>query len=167
MTILGLSAYQPDSAACLIVDGKIVAAAAEERFRRIKHWAGLPTQAIDFCLRQARLKLGDVDHLAIDRQTGSHTLRRLEFAATHLMNPKLLLEEIKKGCGRPSIKKALKRHYAISIKAEVHYVEHHLAHIASAYLFSGFKEAACLSIDSGPRLAEVKGRRREVRLDRT
>jgi len=147
MTILGLSAYQPDSAACLIVDGKIVAAAAEERFRRIKHWAGLPTQAIDFCLRQARLKLGDVDHLAIDRQTGSHTLRCLEFAATHLMNPKLLLEGIKKGCGRPSIKKALESHYAISIKAEVRYVEHHLAHIASAYLFSGFKEAACLSID--------------------
>ncbi|MGH8100465.1 MAG: carbamoyltransferase N-terminal domain-containing protein, partial [Chthoniobacterales bacterium] len=99
MTILGLSAYQPDSAACLIVDGKIVAAAAEERFRRIKHWAGLPTQAIDFCLREARLKLGEVDHLAIDRQIGSHALPDLEFAAMHLMNPKLLLKGIKKGWG--------------------------------------------------------------------
>ena len=50
-TILGLNAFHGDSAACLFVDGKLVAAAEEERFRRVKHWAGLPTMAIDFCLR--------------------------------------------------------------------------------------------------------------------
>jgi carbamoyltransferase len=50
--ILGLNAYHGDSAACLFVDGKLVAAAEEERFRRIKHWAGLPTEAIDYCLRE-------------------------------------------------------------------------------------------------------------------
>jgi carbamoyltransferase len=48
MTILGLNAYHADSAACLIVDGKLIAAVEEERFRRIKHWAGLPTKAIDY-----------------------------------------------------------------------------------------------------------------------
>lgn len=147
MTILGLSAYQPDSAACLIVDGKIAAAAAEERFRRTRHWAGWPTRAIDFCLREARLKLGDIDHVAIDRRPGGHTLRRLEFSAVHLVNPRVLLGRIKKRRRTPSIEKALESHYGSSIKAKVHYVEHHLAHIASAYLFSGFKEAACLSID--------------------
>ena len=56
MNILGLNAYHADSAACLFVDGKLVAAAEEERFRRIKHWAGLPTQAIDYCLEKASLR---------------------------------------------------------------------------------------------------------------
>jgi carbamoyltransferase len=148
MTILGLNAYQPDSAACLIVDGKIVAAAAEERFRRIRHWAGLPTQAIDFCLREARMNLRDVEHIAINRQPGGHTLRRLEFVVTHQANPKLLLEKIKKKRGLPSIKDTLEKHYDVSLKAQVHHVEHHLAHMASAFLSSGFTEAACLSIDS-------------------
>src|SRR6266550_5975717 len=96
MTILGVNAYNPDSAACLIVDGKIAAAAAEERFRRIKHWTGLPTQAIDYCLREAQMSLRDVDHMAINRQPGGHGLRRLEFAVTHQANPKVLLEKIKK-----------------------------------------------------------------------
>jgi carbamoyltransferase len=147
MTILGLNAYHPDSAACLIVDGKIAAAAAEERFRRIKHWTGLPTLAIDYCLREARMKLRDVDHVAINRQPGGHGLRRLEFAVTHQANPKVLLEKIKKRRAVPPIKEALEKHYEVSLKAGVHHVEHHLAHIASAYLFSGFNEAACLSID--------------------
>lgn len=147
MTILGLNAYQPDSAACLIVDRKIVAAAAEERFRRIKHWAGLPTQAIDFCLREARIKLSDVDHVAINRQPGSHSLRRLEFAVTHQASPKLLLEKMKKRREIPSVKEGLEKHYDSSLKARVHHVDHHLAHIASGYLSSGLNEAACLSID--------------------
>jgi carbamoyltransferase len=147
MTILGLNAYQPDSAACLIVDGKIVAAAAEARFRRIRHWAGLPTLAIDFCLREARMNLRDVEHVAIDRQPGGHTLRRLEFLVTHQANPKLLLEKIKKWRGLPSIKDTLEKHYDVSLRANVHHVEHHLAHMASAFFSSGFTEAACLSID--------------------
>jgi carbamoyltransferase len=73
MTILGLNAYHGDSAACLIVDGKIVAAAEEERFRRIKHWAGLPTKAIDYCLGEARLRWADIDHIAINRKPGLTT----------------------------------------------------------------------------------------------
>ena len=61
MNILGLNAYHGDSAACLFVDGKLVAAAEEERFRRIKHWAGLPTSAINYVLEEGKLSLGDVD----------------------------------------------------------------------------------------------------------
>src|ERR1700736_4693011 len=77
MIILGLNAYHADSAACLIVDGKLVAAAEEERFRRIKHWAGLPTEAIDYCLREARLTWRDVKHIAINRKPGVNNWRRL------------------------------------------------------------------------------------------
>src|SRR4051812_25464320 len=65
--ILGINAFHGDSSACLVADGKLVAAAEEERFRRIKHWAGFPSEAIRYCLRQAGITLGDVAHAAINR----------------------------------------------------------------------------------------------------
>ena len=147
MIILGLNAYHADSAACLIVGGKIVAAAEEERFRRIKHWAGLPTNAIDYCLREARLKITDVDHIAINRKPGMHNWRRLGFILTHRPNPKLMLQKIKNIRSAASVKETLEAHYQFPLKAQLHHVEHHLAHLASAFLVSGFTEAACLSVD--------------------
>src|SRR3989449_4700257 len=147
MTILGLNAYHGDSAACLFVDGKLVAAAEEERFRRIKHWVGLPTNAINYVLEEGKLSLGDVDHIAINHKPGVNNLRRLGFVLTHWPHPKLMAPKIKNIRSAASVKEKLEASYAIEIKAEMHYVEHHLAHLASAYLVSGFSEAACISID--------------------
>src|SRR5205823_4883603 len=155
MTILGLNAYHGDSAACLFVDGKLVAAAEEERFRRIKHWAGLPTKAINYVLEEGKLSLGDVDHIASNRKPGVNNLRRLGFVLTRWPNPKLMAQKIKNIRSAASIKEALEETYDIElraqfgtgIKAEVHHVEHHLAHLSSAFLVSGFNEAACISID--------------------
>jgi carbamoyltransferase len=155
MNILGLNAYHGDSAACLFVDGKLVAAAEEERFRRIKHWAGLPTSAINYVLEEGKISLGDVDHIAINRKPGVNNLRRIGFVLTHWPHPKLMAQKIKKIRSAASIKEALEARYGSElearfgkkIKAEVHHVEHHLAHLASAYLVSGFNEAACISID--------------------
>ena len=146
-SILGLNAYHSDSAACLMVDGKIVAAAEEERFRRIKHWAGLPTKAIDYCLQEAKLRLEDVDHIAINRKPGANNLRRLGFVLTHWPHPKLMAQKIKNIRSVASVQETLQQNYGIDIKAQMHHVEHHLAHLASAYLVSGFNEAACISID--------------------
>jgi carbamoyltransferase len=67
MNILGVNAYHGDSAACLLVDCKLIAAA--ERFRGIKRWAGLSTQAIDYCLREARLTINEVNHIAVNRNS--------------------------------------------------------------------------------------------------
>jgi carbamoyltransferase len=147
MTILGLNAYHADSAACLIVDGKIVAAAEEERFRRVKHWAGLPTNAIDYCLKEGRLNLSDVDHIAINRQPRANNWQRLRFVLTHRPHPKLIAQKIKNIRSAASIQTALEQKYGVKLKATVHHVEHHLAHLASAFLVSGFEEAACLSVD--------------------
>jgi len=147
MTILGLNAYHGDSAACLIVDGKLVAAAEEERFRRMKHWAGLPTQAIDYCLTEAGLDLRDIDHIAVNRKPGVNNWRRLQFVVTHWPHPKLMWQKIKNIRSAASVKETLEATYRIEIKATVHHVEHHLAHLASAFLVSGFQEAACVSID--------------------
>lgn len=147
MNILGLNAYHGDSAACLFVGGKLLAAAEEERFRRIKHWAGLPTQAINYCLEEARVRLEEIDHIAINRKPGVNNLRRLGFVLTHWPHPKLMAQKVKNTRSAASIKKTLEASYGVQIKAEVHHIEHHLAHLASAFLVSGFSEAACLSVD--------------------
>lgn len=146
-SILGLNAYHADSAACIIVDGKLVAAAEEERFRRVKHWAGLPTRAIDYCLSEARLNLRDVEHIAINRKPGVNNLRRLAFVATRWPSPGLMLEKIRNMRSAAGIKETLEQFYKVELKAEVHQVEHHLAHLGSAFLVSGFEEAACISVD--------------------
>ena len=67
MYILGLNAYHGDSSACLYENGQLIAATEEERFRRIKHWAGLPIQATSFCLETAGITLSDVDRITVSR----------------------------------------------------------------------------------------------------
>ncbi len=155
MKILGLNAYHGDSAACLFVDGKLIAAAEEERFRRIKHWAGLPTSAINYVLQEGKLSLGEIDHIAINRKPGVNNWRRLTFVLTHFPHPKLVAQKIQNIRSAASVKETLDAHYGAElqarfgkgINAQMHHVEHHLAHLASAYLVSGFNEAACISID--------------------
>jgi carbamoyltransferase len=70
MIILGLNAYHGDASACVVRDGILVAAAEEERFRRIKHWAGFPAEAIRYCLDEAGATLGDVQHVAVNSDPG-------------------------------------------------------------------------------------------------
>jgi carbamoyltransferase len=147
MTILGLNAYHGDSAACLFVDGKLIAAAEEERFRRIKHWAGLPTQAIDYCLREGGLTISEIDHIAVNRKPGVNNLRRLLFVLRHRPDPRLMWQKVRNIRKAATVKEGLEAHYRTSLRAESHHIEHHHAHLASAFLVSGFEEAACLSVD--------------------
>jgi carbamoyltransferase len=147
MTILGLNAYHGDSAACLFVDGRLVAAAEEERFRRVKHWAGLPTQAIDYCLREGGLTISEIDHIAVNRKPGVNNLRRLLFVLRHRPDPRLMWQKVRNIRKAATVKEGLEAHYRTSLRAESHHIEHHHAHLASAFLVSGFEEAACLSVD--------------------
>jgi carbamoyltransferase len=168
MTILGLNAYHGDSAACLIRDGTLVAAAEEERFRRIKHWAGLPTNAIDYCLREGGISLRDVDHIAVNRKPGVNNWRRLAFVLTYRPDPRLMLQKLRNIQTVSTANETLEKAYGFSLKADVHHVEHHLAHLASAFLVSGFEEAACLSVDGFGDFASTAiafGQGNEVRID--
>src|ERR1700720_294214 len=83
MIILGLNAFHGDSSAALVREGKLVAAAEEERFRRVKHWAGFPSQSIAYCLREAEVRLADVDHLAINEDRRAHRMRKIAYLATN------------------------------------------------------------------------------------
>jgi len=168
MTILGLNAYHGDSAACLIKDGRLISAAEEERFRRIKHWAGLPTNAIDYCLREGGVSLGDVEHIAINRKPGVNNWRRLAFVLRHRPDPRLMMQKVRNIRSASSVNETLERVYKISLRARIHHVEHHLAHLASAFLVSRFDEAACISIDGFGDFASTAmgfGRGRSVTID--
>ena len=79
MIILGINAHHADASAAIVVNGKLVAAAEEERFRRIKHWAGFPSLAIEYCLAEAGVGINDVDHVAVNRDPNARMWQRAKF----------------------------------------------------------------------------------------
>lgn len=146
--ILGLNAYHADAAACLVKDGELVAAVEEERFRRIKHWAGFPEAAIRYCLREGGVSLGDVDRVAINSDPRASLWRRLGYAALHRPSARLVLDRLRNQGRRLSVEAALAQAFpGESFKGTVQRVEHHRAHMASAFFASPFARAVTLSID--------------------
>src|ERR1700716_1650970 len=95
MIILGLNAFHGDSSAALVRDGTLVAAAEEERFRRIKHWAGFPSEAIAYCLREAGLDLADVDHVAVNQNNRANLLRKINYVVSNVAAVGLVIERVK------------------------------------------------------------------------
>src|SRR5215510_12329967 len=91
MIILGLNAFHGDSAAALVRNGELVAAAEEERFRRVKHWAGFPSEAIAYCLREAGLALSNVQHVAVNQDSRANVVRKLGYLATQRPSLKLMV----------------------------------------------------------------------------
>jgi carbamoyltransferase len=148
MHILGLNAFHADSSAALIRDGVLLAAAEEERFRRVKHWAGFPTQAIAYCLTEAGLSLADIDHVAINQDSRAHRLRKLGYLVSHRIDPQLILERLRNRRARQSTDDLLAESFpGKPFHGEVHQIEHHLAHLSSAFHVSPFYEAIVVSLD--------------------
>ena len=150
MKIIGLNAYHGDASAALVVDGQLVAAVEEERFNRVKHWAGFPGESIRWCLQQAGLNATDVDHVAISFDPRANLWRRLGFVATHWPSMSAILDRLR----RQGKTLALEDQFAAavgmsrdSIKAQFHRIEHHQTHVAAGFLISPFEEAAVLSVD--------------------
>ena len=77
--IIGINAYHGDSAACLLRDGVLVAAVEEERFRRIKHWAGFPSESIRYCLKEANINLSDVDIFAMNQDSKANLSKKINW----------------------------------------------------------------------------------------
>lgn len=146
--ILGLNAFHGDSSACLVRDGKLIACAEEERFRRIKHWSGMPAEAIRCVLQEGGLKLADVEHVTINRDPGVNNFRRVAYALRRMPSPKLILNRIRNIRRAASFEDSLRAALpGETLRAQVHHVEHHLAHLASAFHVGNFDEAVCLSVD--------------------
>ena len=146
--ILGINAYHGDSSACLLREGRLVAAAEEERFRRIKHWAGFPAAAVKYCLAAAGATLSDLDIVAINQDTGANIWRKVRYTALRYPSPSLVLDRIKNKHKRASVLEELARAFpSETLRADIRHVEHHLAHLASAFLVSPFKDATVVSVD--------------------
>jgi len=147
-SILGVNAFHADSSAVLVLDGQVVAAVEEERFRRIKHWAGFPSEAIAWCLADAGLRLEQVDHIAINSQPKAHSWRKIAYTLAQHPSPRFLWDRWKNKRERTGIFQRLTKVFpGQDFKAELHFVEHHRAHLASAFFASPFDKAAVVSVD--------------------
>ena len=150
MIILGLNAYHGDSSAALIAEGKIIAAAEEERFLRIKHWAGFPEQAIRYCLSEAEVKLSDVDMIAVNRDPSVNVLRKVLFSIVRRPGYSFIRDRLKNAARIGDIRKDFVTVFPgemPSFRGRIVNIQHHVAHLASAYHLSGFEEAAVCSVD--------------------
>lgn len=148
MLILGLNAFHADSAAAILRDGKLIAAAEEERFRREKHWAGFPSQAIAYCLSEAGVTIDDVDHVAVNQDGNAHLPRKLAYLLTRRPDPRLVLERLRNRRARGGVAEHLAEAFPGSrFSGRMHAVEHHKAHLYSAFHMSPFKEATAVSVD--------------------
>ena len=149
MNILGINAVYHESAAALLVDGALVAAAEEERFNRIKRGKDsnvdnphqFPEHAIRFCLDYAGLRASDIDHVAYSFDP---KLRRAQYRPEWWSDPKL--EEVFL-LRLAEVRGVAERIIGRPLRQAFHFVPHHLAHVASAYFPSGFDRAAILTLD--------------------
>ena len=142
MRILGINAFHGDSSAALVVDGQLVAAAEEERFRRIKHWAGFPTESIAWCLSFAGLQMNEIDHVAISSDPSANWAKKLGYTLKKPAALKLAASRLLRKQKSDSIPSQLP-----GFQGQIHRVEHHDAHLAHGFLTSPFEEAAILSVD--------------------
>ena len=150
MYILGINAYHADSSACLLKDGMVICATEEERFRRIKHWAGFPSESIKFCLKDAKISVEDLDYITISRNPRANVSKKIIHTIKNKVRIKSVLDRLLNSKKVGSVKSELAKLLNVKesyIRADVHQIEHHRSHIASAFFASRFKESAILSID--------------------
>jgi len=148
--ILGLNANHADSSACLIKDGKLLFGIEEERINRVKHWAGIPIQSIEECLKSTGIDSSEITDISLNTNPLSNFGRKsIFFLKNYLLGQKKyeITERIKK---KISIKDTIINQSDscnFGPKVNIHYIDHHISHIASGYYASGYKDAIGLSID--------------------
>jgi carbamoyltransferase len=148
MFILGINAFHGDSSACLLHNGRLLAAVEEERFRRVKHWAGFPTMSIRYCLEAARIGISDVDHVALNQDSTANLARKIAYSVTHRPDLSLVMDRIRNKKKRSGTLELLADEFCgEQIRAELQPVEHHVAHLSSAFHCSPFDVASVVSMD--------------------
>ena len=147
MNILGLNAYHANASAALVCDGRLVTAVEEERFNRVKYAAGFPANAVRHCLAEAGLTIGEIDHIAVPRNPWARIGTKLFYA---VRMPRFTLDRLLAMKHFRAIDEDLAAACGVdrqAIHAQYHRIEHHVAHLASAFFVSPFERAAVLSTD--------------------
>jgi carbamoyltransferase len=169
MDILGVNAFHGDSSACLIRDGVIIAAAEEERFRRIKHWAGFPSEAMAWCLKEGGLSLSSLSHMAINQDSRANIGKKVAYTLLKRPDLSLVMDRIRNKRERDGLDVHLVRAFPNEVfRGEIHAVEHHVAHLSSAFHVSPFDEAVVVSVDGFGDFASAAwgyGRGTEITVD--
>jgi carbamoyltransferase len=170
MKIIGINAFHADSSACLVIDGKLISAVEEERFNRIKHWAGFPIKSIKYCLEQSNLNISDIDHISINIDPKANYLKKLLFLAKHRPSFSLVFDRIKKKKKYNSIKEIINEEFKdYQFNGQINNIEHHYAHLSSAFHVSPFKEACILSVDGFGDFASTAwgyGKENDIKIDK-
>src|SRR3954447_19489911 len=145
MLMLGLNMFHADASAAIVQDGEVVFAITEERLNRIKHYAGFPALAIEACLEAVGAKITDVDHVAVGQDSDANLAKKVQYA---LANPAKILNFIRLRQRKQALRD-LRSLLATELdlngrqlRFQEHHVEHHIAHIASAYYCSPWEKAA-------------------------
>ncbi|TKB98610.1 carbamoyltransferase family protein [Pedobacter cryophilus] len=170
MYILGINAYHADASACIYHNDVLIAASEEERFRRIKHWAGFPKSAISFCLAEAGISIQEVDYIAVSRDPKANFGKKVLTALKNRLSLSNIINRAKNLKKAANIEEELLSFFELekgSLKAKIVNVEHHRSHLASAFFASPFEDAALLSIDgfgdfSSTMIGVGKGNKMEV-----
>src|ERR1700751_2117133 len=150
MLILGLNMFHADASVAIVVDGEVKFAIAEERLNRHKHFGGFPALAIKACLDAIGAKISDVEHVAVGQDSDANLAKKVQYA---LANPAKILNFIR----LRKRKEAMRDLQSLVAKAldvdssqlrfQEHHLEHHIAHIGSAYYCSAWEKAAGFSYD--------------------
>jgi len=150
MIILGINAYHADASAAIVIDGRLVAGIEEERFRRVKHWAGYPSLSVEYCLAEAGVDIQGVDAIAVNRNPSANMLKKALFALARRPTLGAIRKRLENASKLRDIAAVIAEHLKAdreSLAAKVQTIEHHRAHLASAFFVSPFSNAAVLSVD--------------------
>src|ERR1700683_4571745 len=145
--VLGINAFHADAAAAGLADGQLVAAVEEERFRRVKHWAGFPEEAIHYFLRAMGEDAERLAALAVSRQPRAYLWRKALLAATHPRSLRRAASRVQNLAAVAGLRSRVSASLGKRSPRLIVPVEHHLAHMASAFFCSPFEEAMCLTVD--------------------
>src|SRR5690348_11536894 len=150
MLVLGLNMFHADSSAAIIQDGKVLFAISEERLNRVKHYGGFPNFAVRACLDAAGVRLSEIDHVAVGQDSDANLAKKVQYA---LANPAKILNFIRLRQRKEAMRdvrtliaNALDVD-TTKLRFQEHHLEHHIAHIASAYYCSPWEKAAGFSYD--------------------
>src|SRR6267154_887018 len=150
MLILGLNMFHADASAVIVLDGEVKFAIAEERLNRRKHFGGFPALAVKACLDALGAKISDVEHVAIGQDSDANLAKKVQYA---LVNPTKILNFIRLRQRKESMRnvRSLPANALevdpTQLRFQEHHLEHHIAHIASAYYCSPWEKAAGFSYD--------------------
>ena len=169
MNILGINAFHGDASACLVQNGQLTVAVEEERYKRIKHWAGFPADSIRHCLNIAGIKPQEIDHIAVSFNSKANLTKKIAFTLQHLPSANTIIDRLRKQKKVFSIRQQVAQALGVDetvITSNVHNLEHHSTHFASTFFLSPFAESAILSIDGmGDFVSTLLGSGNDIHLE--